>query len=172
MKTQIIEKGYAYYSDDKEAFSLIDIDNIEWSEKGTIPLQMCVRSDETQATILKLQDLLGEKYIKPAFGEYTKSYVDLVNGMDHNVYDWHNDYEYGHVNLGILMYFSSTDAEIGGGITFRDAINHVEHAFFYPQEGDILVVNHTTKFQHRVTKQNIPLQRIVGSFHYHVDSLN
>jgi hypothetical protein len=171
MKKQIVDKGY-YYIKDEDAFQFIDIYSVEWSELGDIPLQMCVRTTPTQTSLLQTQTWLAEKYIKPNFGDYTCSYVDLVNGMDNNVFDWHNDYEENNVNLGILLYFSDTDEEIGSGIGFRRPITTEPTGFFYPKAGDVCIINHTTNFEHQVTKQNIPLPRIVASFHYYVNTLN
>ena len=74
--------------------------------------------------------------------------------------------------FGILLYFSDTDEDTGSGIGFRDPVTKIEHAFFYPKSGDVCIINHTTKFEHRVTPQNIPIPRIVASFHYYVDTLN
>ena len=91
MKKQILYKGY-YCTKDEDAFQFIDIYSVQWSELGIIPLQMCVRTPETQTTLLQTQTLLGEKYIRPIFGDYTCNYVDLVKGLDDNVFDWHTDY--------------------------------------------------------------------------------
>lgn len=171
MEKQILDKGY-YCTKDEDAFQFIDIHSVMWTERGEIPLQMCVRTPETQESLLKTQTWLAEKYIRPTFGDYTCSYVDLVNGMDDNVFDWHNDYEENKVNLGILLYFTDTDEEIGSGIGFRLPFTTELTGFFYPKAGDVCLVNHTTNFEHQVTKQNIPLPRIVGSFHYYVNALN
>lgn len=167
----LINKGY-YLCRDNEPFQFIDINTIEWTDKGTIPLRMVKRTEYVEQILSTTQKFLAEKYIRPIFGDYHMDYCDLVNGMDDNVYEWHNDYEEGKVNLGILLYFSDTDEEIGSGIGFRNPETKIEHDFFYPKSGDVCFLNHTTKFEHRVTKQNIPIPRIVASFHYHVDSLN
>ena len=171
MEIQIRDRGY-YHIRDEEAFQFIDIHSVEWSNKGTIPLQMCIRTPDTQTALQKTQEWLGEKYIRPIFGDYHSDYVDLVNGTDDNVFDWHNDYEEGKVNLGILLYFTDTDEEIGSGIGFRLPFTTDLTGFFYPKAGDVCIINHTPNFEHRVTKQNIPLPRIVASFHYYVNSLN
>lgn len=171
MIKHLLDNGY-YHTVDKESFRFIDIHSVEWTNKGTIPLQMCVRTPDTQAALKKTQQWLGEKYIRPAFGDYHSDYVDLVNGMDENVFDWHNDYEEGKVNLGILLYFTDTDEETGSGIGFRRPFTTESTGFFYPKKDDVCVINHTTNFEHRVTKQNMPLPRIVASFHYYVNALN
>lgn len=170
MEIQIVNEGYAKFRD-ADAFKFLDINTVNWSDQGTIPLQMVIRSPEVSSALLATQNYLGEKYIRPIFGDYQCDYVDLVKGMDDNVYEWHNDYEPNKVNLGILLYYSDTDADTGSGIGFRDPKTKIEHAFFYPKEGDICIINHTEKFEHRVTKQHIPLPRIVASFHYYVYNL-
>ena len=168
---QIIDRGYACLKN-PIPFGMLDAHCVEWSEKGTIPLQMVKRTEEVENSLKTIQKYLGEKYIRALFGEYHMDYCDLVNGMDQNVYDWHNDYEPNKVNLGILLYYTSTDEVTGSGIGFRDPISKIEHAFFYPKEGDVCILNHTEKFEHRVTPQNFPVPRIVASFHYYVNTLN
>lgn len=169
--SNLIGEGY-HLLRDEASFQFIDINTVEWSDRGTIPLQMVKRTESVELALAITQKYLAEKYIRPTFGNYHLDYCDLVNGMDDNVYEWHNDYEENKVNLGILLYFSDTDEEIGSGIGFRDPRTKEEHAFFYPKTGDVCILNHTTKFEHRVTKQNIPLPRMVASFHYYVDSLD
>ena len=171
MEIQIREKGY-YKFVDADAFQFIDINTVEWSDKGNIPLQMVKRTERVEQILKQTQKYLGEKYVRPLYGDYHMDYCDLVNGMDDNVYEWHNDYEENKVNLGILLYFSDTDEETGSRIEFRHADTKEFIAFMYPKEKDICVINHGTKFEHRVTEQHIPLPRIVASFHYYVDSIN
>jgi hypothetical protein len=145
---------------------------MEWTDQGTIPLRMVKRTESVETALKATQRYLGEKYIRPLLGNYHMDYCDLVNGMDDNVYDWHNDYEQDKVNLGILLYFSDTDEEIGSRLEVRDPISKIDRGFFYPKNGDICIINHTTNFEHRVTHQNIPLPRIVASFHYYVNTLD
>lgn len=166
-----MNKGFCFIRD-KEAFRHIDLNTMQWSDKGTIPLQMIKRTEEVEAALKQTQKYLGEKYVRPMFGEYHKDYCDLVNGMDDNVYEWHNDYEEGKVNLGILLYFTDTDSDTGTRIEFRREETKELIAAEYPKEFDVCIINHGTKFEHRVTEQLIPLPRIVASFHYHVNGIN
>lgn len=168
MNKELLEQGY-YKTTDDDAFQFIDIYNVAWTDEGTIPLQMVVRSPETQSALIKTQQWLGEKYIRPLFGDYHCDYCDLVKGMDDNVYEWHNDFEEGQVNLGILLYFSDTDETTGTDIQFRTADTKEPTGSFYPKSGDIAFLNHTVDFEHIVTEQKIKLPRIVASFHYYVD---
>lgn len=166
-----MSKGF-YFARDSEAFRNIDLNTMQWSQRGTIPLQMIVRTDEVEESLKKTQKYLGEKFVRPLFGEYHMDYCDLVNGMDDNVYEWHNDYEQSKVNLGILLYYTDTDEETGSRIEFRHADTKEFIAYEYPKEYDVCIINHGTKFEHRVTEQLIPLPRIVASFHYYVNGIN
>jgi hypothetical protein len=171
MKNEINNNGFIVFKDDL-CFQFIDINTVEWTIQGTIPLRMVKRTEKINYALHMTQSYLGEKYIRPLFGNYYMDYCDLVNGMDDNVYEWHNDYEENKVNIGILLYFSDTDQEIGSGIGFRLASNKQPIGFFYPKSGDVCIINHTSNFEHQLTKQNISLPRIVASFHYYVDALN
>lgn len=168
MIKQLLEQGY-YKTADANAFEFIDIYSVAWTDEGTVPLQMVVRSPETQQALETTQQWLGEKYLQPVFGDYHCDYCDLVKGMDDNVYEWHNDYEIGRVNLGILLYFSDTDETTGTDVQVRTAITKQSTGSFYPKAGDIAILNHTVNFEHLVTAQKIKLPRIAASFHYHVD---
>ena len=168
MKKEINDNGFVVFRDD-DAFQYIDIYSITWAEKGTIPLQMAVRTTETQTALLKTQSWLGEKYLRPIFGNYHCDYCDIVSGIDDIVYEWHNDYELDRVNLGILLYFSDTDEDTGTSLSFRDYKTKKEHASFYPKLGDVCIINHTEKFEHQVSKPKFSFPRIVGRFHYYVD---
>lgn len=168
MIKQLLEQGY-YKTVDTDAFELIDVYSVTWTDEGTVPLQMVVRSPATQQALMDTQRWLGEKYLKPVFGDYHCDYCDLVKGMDENVYEWHNDYELDKVNLGILLYFTDTDESTGTDVQFRIATTKQPTGSFYPKAGDIAFLNHTVNFEHLVTAQKIKLPRIVASFHYHVD---
>jgi hypothetical protein len=171
MIKQLLTQGY-YKTKDEDAFQFLDIYNVEWTGEGTIPLQMVVRSPATQQALETTQQWLGEKYIRPVFGDYHCDYCDLVKGMDENVYEWHNDYELNKVNLGILLYFTDTDESTGTDVQFRTANTQSSTGAFYPKTGDVAFLNHTVDFEHIVTEQKIKLPRIVASFHYHVDYEN
>lgn len=168
MDKQLAEQGY-YRTRDDAAFQFIDIYSVQWADEGTIPLQMVIRSPETQSALLQTQHWLGENYIRPIYGDYHKDYCDLVQGMDDIVYTWHNDYEENEVNLGILLYFSDTDESTGSDIHFRTADTKISTGSFYPKAGDIAFINHTLDFEHIVTQQKIAIPRVVASFHYWID---
>jgi hypothetical protein len=163
MKTNLLTKGY-HKIRDEEMFKFIDINEVQWSLQGTIPLQMAVRTPELEMKLYQTQLLLATTYLKTCRADY----VDLVKGMDDNVYDWHNDFETHKVNLGILLYYTDIDEETGGAIEFRK-LGSTQVETLYPKQYDILIINHTENFEHRVTKQKIKVPRIVGSYHYWAD---
>jgi hypothetical protein len=163
MKTNLLTKGY-HKIRDEEMFKFIDINEVQWSLQGTISLQMAVRTPELEMKLYQTQLLLATTYLKTCKADY----VDLVKGMDDNVYDWHNDFEPHKVNLGILLYYTDIDEETGGAIEFRK-LGSTEVETLYPKQYDILIINHTENFEHRVTKQKIKVPRIVGSYHYWAD---
>jgi hypothetical protein len=163
MKTNLLTKGY-YKTRDEEAFQFLDINEVQWSLNGSIPLQMVVRTPEVELKLYQTQLVLATKYLKNCKADY----VDLVKGMDDNVYEWHNDFEPNKVNLGILLYYTDIDQDTGGAIQFRK-LGSTEVETVYPKQYDILVINHTEHFEHRVTPQKIKVPRIVGSYHYWVD---
>jgi hypothetical protein len=163
MKTNLLTKGY-HKIRDEEMFKFIDINEVQWSLQGTIPLQMAVRTPELEMKLYQTQLLLATTYLKTCRADY----VDLVKGMDDNVYDWHNDFEPHKVNLGILLYYTDIDEETGGAIEFRK-LGSTQVETLYPKQYDILIINHTENFEHRVTKQKIKVPRIVGSYHYWAD---
>jgi hypothetical protein len=163
MKTNLLTKGY-HKIRDEEVFKFLDINEVHWSLEGSIPLQMVVRTPDIEMKLYQTQLILATKYLKNCKADY----VDLVRGMDDNVYDWHNDFEPNKVNLGILLYYTDTDEETGGAIEFRK-LGSKEVETIYPKQYDVLIVNHTENFEHRVTKQNIKVPRIVGSHHYWID---
>lgn len=166
-----MSRGF-YFVRDREAFRYIDLNTMHWSDKGIIPLQMVKRTEEVEDALKITQKYLGEKFIKPVFGDYHMDYCDLVNGMDDNVFEWHNDYEEGKVNVGILLYYTDTDIDTGSRIEFRHADTKQFIDYMYPKENDICIINHGTKFEHRVTEQLLPIPRIVASFHYYVNGIN
>ena len=163
MKTNLLTKGY-HKIRDEEMFKFIDINEVQWSLQGTIPLQMAVRTPELEMKLYQTQLLLATTYLKTCRADY----VDLVKGMDDNVYDWHNDFEPHKVNLGILLYYTDIDEETVGAIEFRK-LGSTQVETLYPKQYDILIINHTENFEHRVTKQKIKVPRIVGSYHYWAD---
>ena len=168
MLESLVNEGYFYFRD-LDAFQFLDINSVSWTSKGVIPLRLANMTNETIMSLNEMQRYLGEKYIQPVFGNHNLDYYEMVNGLDDSVYEWHHDSEAGKNKLGILMYFSNTDEETGGSLEIRNSETKVEKVALYPKFGDICVLHHTTKFEHRVSELKIPVPRIVAIFHYYYD---
>ena len=170
MLTDVLTQGF-YKINDPDVFKLIDIYDVDWEEKGTIDLQIVKESQEIRSALTETQSILQKKYRDPMWKTCRPNYVDLVNGLDDNVFEWHNDYEEQSVNLGILLYFSTTDEETGSAIKFRNANTKVQTGEFFPKKYDVCMINQGQDWQHVVTEQKIKVPRIVGSFHYWVQDI-
>jgi len=169
MISEVFTKGF-YRCNDPKCFEFIDEYSVNWPMVGTIPLQLAKVTPQLQIAFDKTQDLLAEKYIKQLWSEIKPSYVDLVNGLDDNVFDWHTDYELNEVNLGILLYFNDTNETTGSDIEFRHKKSKEVTGTFYPKRYDVCIINQGPDFEHRVSVQKIKAPRIVASLHYWVSN--
>lgn len=168
MINDVLTKGF-YKIQDPECFQFIDEHSVEWPTPGEIPLQLALVTPQVQLAYDKTQNFLAEKYIKQIWDTQVPNYVDLVNGLDDNVFDWHTDYDPGKVNLGILLYFNNTDADTGTAIEFRVKDTQKVTGGFYPQRYDVCIINQGPDFEHRVSPQKIKVPRMVASLHYWVE---
>ena len=167
MFEQFITKGFVRLND-PTMFSEIDFEDLRWKNSGMVGLPIVERDDLVQRGIDTTQRLLGAKYVS-IFDENYKlgDLCEIVNGMDEATLSWHNDLVEGY-NLCILLYFDTMDEDIGGAISFRYTnSDHIET--FYPKHGDVLIMNHSKRFEHVVSPLNIPLHRRVASFNYIID---
>lgn len=164
-----INKGCVKIND-PSMFSEIDFESLIWKNSGMIGLPIVERNEHIEIAISKTQKKLGEKYVKLLDEEYKVGELcEIVNGMDQPTLVWHNDLVEGY-NLCILLYFDSMDEDIGGAISFRDSITKEITESFYPKYGDILIMNHSKRFEHIVSPLIIPLHRRVASFNYYINS--
>ena len=154
---------------DSSMFSEIDFETLTWQNAGMIGLPIVKKTDDVKLAISKTQKLIGEKYVKTLDENYNIGELcEIVNGMDQPTLEWHNDLVEGY-NLCVLLYFDSMDEEIGGSISVRNSITKEITESFYPQYGDILIMNHSKRFEHIVSPLNIPLPRRVASFNYYIN---
>lgn len=168
MIEDVLTKGF-YKVNDPESFQFIDEYSVEWPQIGDIPLQLAVVSNDLKDRYKKTQEFLAEKYIYRLWKKQTPSYVDLVNGLDEVVFDWHIDYVPNEVNLGILLYFNNCDEDTGTYVEFREMGSKKVTGGFYPKRHDVCIFNHGLDFEHRVSPQKIKVPRIVASLHYWVE---
>jgi hypothetical protein len=171
MLQNLVNNGYCYFKD-PDAFQFLDINTVSWHDKGTIPLQLVKRTPDVEESLDKIQKYLGQKYIRPTFGNYQLHYSELLDGLDPSVYDWHHDSEVGKEKLGFLLYFSDTDIDTGGSLEIRKSNTDHNYTVLYPTMGDKCILHHTPNFEHRVSELKLPIQRIVAIFHYYVENIN
>jgi hypothetical protein len=170
MLQNLLKTGY-YYFKDPGAFQFIDIDAVDWGLRGLINLQKAQITPDLELAINATQRYLGEKYIRPSFGNYYLHYCDVLNGLDDDVLNWHQDSEPNKEKIGILLYFSDLDKDTGGSLEIRNAKTKEETGVFYPNVGDVCILHHTPNFEHRVSRLEMKVPRIVIIFHYYVVNL-
>ena len=154
---------------DPSVFSEIDFETLRWKNSGMVGLPIVERDEQVQTAINTTQKILGEKYVKILDENYNVGQLcEIVNGMDQPTLVWHNDLVEGY-NVCILLYFDSMDEDIGGSISFRDSTTKEITESFYPQYGDVLIMNHSKRFEHIVSELKIPLHRRVASFNYYIN---
>jgi hypothetical protein len=168
MLDNFLTQGYVI-ENDKDVFKFISLDNINWTDDEKIGLQICKKEELIENQLLDTQKYLGEKYVKLIDKNYKLSdKIDLVNGVDKATMLWHNDLIEG-PNCGCLLYFDDTDEDTGGAIKFRHAKSKDQICEIYPKKYDIIVINHSLRFQHIVTEQKMPVPRRVMSLNFYLD---
>ena len=95
-----------------------------------------------RATQIKLK----KKYLSEF--KTTSGNVDAWRGIDNLTDQWHNDIIEGY-NTAFLMYLSDMDESTGGGIQFKRTDSNKIHTV-YPKKYDIIVMNQSEIFRHRV----------------------
>jgi hypothetical protein len=165
MIENFLKNGFIILND-KKSFKFIDIYDLQWTDAGNVGLQIVIKENKIQNELLQTQKYLGEKYVKQIDINYKFfDKIDLVNGMDDATLIWHNDL-IKESNLCILMYFDTMDKDIGGAIQFRFAHNKKLINSYYPKQHDIIIMNQSLKFEHKVTSLKIKMPRKVASFNY------
>lgn len=163
-------RGYAKITD-KEMFQHLEgIDGWEWHKwKVQDELQLISRTPEIDEAINKTQQLIADRYISLGDPDY-KLGDDcvIVNGMDTATLSWHNDEVEGY-NVAVLLYFDDMDADTGGKVSFRHRYSNMPIGSIYPKKYNILFLNHTSRFEHKVDPMKIPVDRRVAMFNYNVN---
>jgi len=169
MLDKFLKQGYVLLND-KEAFKFIDLNEVKWTDAGDVGLQIVIKEPLIQKQLLDTREYLGEKYVKQIDVNYKSSdKIDLVNGMDKATLVWHNDMIKRGPNFCILAYFDTMDNDIGGAICFRKTLNKKQLIEHYPKPYDLIIMNQSIKFEHKVTPLKLKLPRRVASFHYYVN---
>ena len=169
MLDKFLKQGYVLLND-KEAFKFIDLNEVKWTDAGDVGLQIVIKEPLIQKQLLDTREYLGEKYVKQIDVNYKSSdKIDLVNGMDKATLVWHNDMIKRGPNFCILAYFDTMDNDIGGAICFRKTLNKKQLIEHYPKPYDLIIMNQSIKFEHKVNPLKLKLPRRVASFHYYVN---
>jgi len=109
------------------------------------------------------QFLLKKKYVpfKSKIGN-----CDAWKGVDLNTDNWHNDFIEGS-NTAFLLYLSDTNESTGGGIQFRrEGVDDVSTV--YPKKYDIIVIDQSMQFQHRVIPLKKPINRYIANIEFNI----
>jgi hypothetical protein len=173
MKDKMLEdfylKGYVRFND-PEMSKEIDIESLHWTDPGLVGLKVVKRNADVEASLDKTQKLIN-KYVSMIDENFVEHHVrEIVDGMDATTLMWHNDLVEG-PNLAVLLYFDSMDEDIGGAFCIRDRNTKEFIDSFYPQRGDVLIMNHGERFEHCVTPLKLQLPRRVATVNYYVNEL-
>ena len=167
MLDKFLNNGFYKLSDSK-AFKFFDIDTVEWTDNTKIGVLIIERNDKIEKQLEQTRDYVSDNIILPYLGSHAFSRIEVINGIDKPTLEWHNDLIEG-PNCGCLLYFDDTNEDTGGSIKFRHARSKDEICEIYPKKYDIIVINHSLRFQHMVTEQKIPVPRKVMSLNFYLD---
>lgn len=168
MIKDIYTKGFVKLSE-PEALSLINISefrllNVEErardnGEKDVAP--------ELTERMLTLAHYLTTKYVLPEWPNATYNKFLVWDGVDADNQGWHTDMFEGY-DIFFLYYFDTQKPETGGSINFKwyNEDGSEETAQFYPQAGDLFMVNNCRGFWHRA--ESTQITRRLASFDYNV----
>ena len=167
MLDKFLNNGFYKLSDSK-AFKFFDIDNVKWIDNAKIGILIIERNDKIEKQLEQTRDYVSDNIILPHLGSHAFSKIEVLNGIDKPTLEWHNDLVEG-PNCGCLLYFDDTNEDTGGSIKFRHARSKDEICEIYPKKYDIIVINHSLRFQHMVTEQKMPVSRKVMSLNFYLD---
>ena len=92
--------------------------------------------------------------------------IDAFRGIDNGTEKWHNDLVEG-CNTAFLLYMSDMTPETGGAIQFRTVGAQGVHTI-YPKRYDIVIMDQSELFQHRVLPLNKPVNRDISHFEFNI----
>jgi len=110
---------------------------------------------------------LTHKYILPEWPTARYNKFLIWDGVDADNQGWHTDMFEGY-DIFFLYYFDTQHPDTGGSINFkwRDDTGTEQTAQFYPQAGDLFMVNNCRGFWHRA--ESTKITRRVASFDFNV----
>lgn len=110
---------------------------------------------------------LNNKYILPEWPDAKYNKFLVWDGVDADNQGWHTDM-FENYDIFFLYYFDTQYEETGGSINFKwgSLENKEETAQFYPQAGDLFMVNNCRGFWHRA--ESTKITRRLASFDFSV----
>ena len=112
----------------------------------------------------KTQRKLKNKYLSKL--KTTSGNVDAWRGVDNLTDNWHNDIIEGY-NTAFLLYLSDMDESTGGGIQFKRTDSNEIHTV-YPKKYDIIVMDQSDIFRHRVIPLIKPINRDIANIEFNI----
>jgi hypothetical protein len=168
MIKDIYTKGFVKLSE-PEALGLINISefrllNVEERARDNGEKDV---SPELAERMLTLAHYLTTKYVLPEWPNATYNKFLVWDGVDADNQGWHTDMFEGY-DVFFLYYFDTQKPETGGSINFKwyNEDGSEETAQFYPQAGDLFMVNNCRGFWHRA--ESTQITRRLASFDYNV----
>lgn len=145
--------------------------SVKWTQDSKdINLNVPKPTRKLSKALAHTHNLLAETYVGKVFGDYHLGYGDIWNGYDTGATNWHSDLN-EKPNAMFLMYFTEMTESTGGGLGYRRAMSKEETGMIYPKKYDIVFGSQQPSWEHRVTKLNIPTERIVANFGFIINGL-
>lgn len=168
MIEDIYTKGFVKFSE-PGALDLINISefrllNVEERSRDNGEKDV---SPELTKRMSTFAQYLTMKYILPEWPNARYNKFLVWDGVDADNQGWHTDMFEGY-DIFFLYYFDTQKPETGGSINFKwyNKDGTEETAHFYPQAGDLFMVNNCRGFWHRAGSTQIT--RRLASFDYSV----
>lgn len=92
--------------------------------------------------------------------------VDAWQGIDQCTDVWHTDHIEGS-NTAFLLYLTDMNESTGGGIQIKRTTSK-KHVTIYPKKYDIVVLNQTDEFRHKVINLKKSINRNVANIEFNI----
>lgn len=112
----------------------------------------------------KTQKKIDKLILKNTFCTFGN--VDAWRGIDQLTDVWHTDHIEGS-NTAFLMYLTDMDKATGGGIEIKRTKSNL-HDTIYPKKYDVVVLNQTDEFRHRVINLKKSINRDIANIEFNI----
>jgi hypothetical protein len=121
--------------------------------------------DQNDKYFLKISNYIGQKYVSKILNSYRIVDFCLWNGVDPETEVWHTDDKVGY-DFSFLCYLNDLTKQTGGSISFRN-VNEKEKKYeIYPKKNDIVIMNHSSSWEHIVEQMKPGYDRFVFHIGY------